>query len=385
MTKEFRRELIDSIMKKDKIKTKIMIKGMSLDFLWDDMSPLMLACSQEKLIALNMINHGLDPNLENSRGRTALFYACLNGDYEIVNELYNKNGFNKLEDKEGTTVLHCAAHSNSEQVVDFLLNLGIDPNVRDSKNKTPLHYAAWHEKPAICDVLIQKGAFVNALDIENKPPILYSSSLDVIKLLLESNAQILSSNSETLIHNLVGRGKLKEIEFLHDYLGKEKIENMLGPNKCNPLLYAVFKNNYDLTKHLIEKGYEVNVSNKMGLTPLMRAVEKRNLSMVKLLIKNGAEINTKNNKGEDAFMIACKYNHLKIIKYLRPLIEDINIQNNYLDTPLMLAVMHKYDVLRDFLLETGADHTLKNKFNKTAMDLADEVGSDFFKKEIWIY
>ena len=310
--KEFRRELMNSIMEKDIKKTKIMIKGQGLDFLLDDISPLMLACSQEKLIALNMIQHGLNLNLENSRGRTALFYACQKGDFEIVEKLHELNGFKKLEDNSGQTILHCAVHSNSEQVVEFLLDVGIDPNVRNSQNKTPLHYAAWHEKPEICEVLIKRGALVNALDIDNKPPILYSSNLKTIKLLLEYNAQLLSSGNETLIHNLVSRKKYEEVKFLHDFLGNGKVEKILGPNKCNPLLYAVFNNDYELTEYLIEKNYEVNVSNSMGITPLMRAVEKGNLSLVKLLVENNADISTKNKKGETAFLISCKHNNLKI-------------------------------------------------------------------------
>jgi uncharacterized protein len=383
--KEFRRELMNSIMEKDIKKTKIMIKGQGLDFLWDDVSPLMLACSQEKLIALNMIHHGLDLNLENSRGQTALFYACQKGDFELIEKLHKLNGFKKLEDNIGETILHYATHSNSKQVMNFLLEVGIDPNVRNNQNKTPLHYAAWHENPEICEVLIKRGALVNALDIDNKPPILYSSNLKTIKLLLEYNAQLLISGSDTLIHNLVSENKYEEVKFLHDFLGKRNVEKILGPNKCNPLLYAVFNNNYELTKYLIEKNYEVNVSNKMGLTPLMRAVENNNLGLVKLLIENNADVSIKNKKGENVFLIACKHNNLKMVKYLHEFYKEIDVKDNYLHTPLMWAAMYKYDDICDFLIENNADHTLKNKFHKTAMDLAEEVGSKYFKKEVWIY
>jgi ankyrin repeat protein len=204
-------------------------------------------------------------------------------------------------------------------------------------------------------------------------------------MLLNYNAQILKSNDETLIHNLVKMQKYDEIKYLHEFLGSGKVEEILGPNLCNPLLYSVFKEDYKMTKYLISKGYSVNVSNEMGLTPLMRAVEKGNILLVKLLVDNGANVNFINKRNENAFLIACKHNNLKIIKYLQDLNENINFQDDALYTPLMWASMYKYDNVCDFLIENGADHLLKNKYNKTAMVLADEVGNKYFKKEVWIY
>lgn len=382
--KQYRKELLNSILDRDIKKAKILIKsGNGLDFFIDDKTPLMYACSYSKHIALNMLQVGANPKLVNNQGRTALFYACSQGDYELVRRLHELNAFNVIEDKYGNNILHYATNANSRQVVDFLLDLNMDPNPRDTNGKTPLHYAAWHGYTNVCESLIKKGGLVNLLDENNNSPILYATDLDTIKILLDYNSQILSNGKETLVHKLIEKNKVEEIEYLDKRLGS--LNKVLGPNSCNPLLFAVFNDNYLLTKFFIEKGYDVNTFNEMGLTPLMRAVEKGNILLVKLLVDNGANVNFINKRNENAFLIACKHNNLKIIKYLQDLNENINFQDDALYTPLMWASMYKYDNVCDFLIENGADHLLKNKYNKTAMVLADEVGNKYFKKEVWIY
>lgn len=377
--KQYRKELLNSILDRDIKKAKILIKsGNGLDFFIDDKTPLMYACSYSKHIALNMLQVGANPKLVNNQGRTALFYACSQGDYELVRRLHELNAFNVVEDKYGNNILHHAANSSSRQVVDFILDLNMDPNPRDPNGKTPLHYAAWHGYTNVCESLIKKGGLVNLLDENNNSPILYATDLDTIKILLDYNSQILSNGKETLVHKLIEKNKVEEIKYLDKKLGS--LNKVLGPNSCNPLLFAVFSDNYILTKFFIEKGYDVNTYNEMGLTALMRAIEKKNFSMVKLLVENGANVFVKSKRGETPFLLACKHDDLKSTKYLYGYDQCVNQQDNTGYTPLMWAILYKYDKICDFLIENGAEPTIQNNYKKDAVRLAQEVNNKYFEK-----
>ncbi len=377
--KQYRKDLLNSIQDRDIKKAKILIKsGNGLDFFIDDKTPLMHACSYSKHIALSMLQQGANPKLINNDGKTALFYACSQGDYELVRRLHELNAFNVIEDKYGNNILHYATNANSRQVVDFILNLNMDPNPRDYNGKTPLHYAAWHGFTEICKSLIKKGALVNLLDDNRNSPILYATDLDTIKVLLDYNSQILSNGKETLIHKLIEKNKVEEIKYLDEKLGS--LNKVLGPNSCNPLLYSVFNDNYILTKFFVGKKYEVNTYNEMGLTPLMRAVEKKNFFIVKLLVENGANVFVKNKRGETPFILACKHDDLKSAKYLYQFDKCINQQDDLGYTSLMWAVSYKYDKICDFLIENGAEPTIQNIYKKDAIRLAQEVNNKYFEK-----
>ena len=377
--KQYRKDLLNSIQDRDIKKAKILIKsGNGLDFFIDDKTPLMHACSFSKHIALNMLQNGANPKLVNGEGKTALFYACAQGDYEIVRRLHELEAFNVVRDKLGNHILHYATNANSRQVVEFILNLNYDPNPRDYKGKTPLHYAAWHSSNEICELLIKKGALVNLLDDYRNSPILYATDLKTIKILLDYNSKILSNGKETLIHKLIEKNKVEEVIYLHDRL--KSFDKTLGPNSCNPLLYSVFCDNYKLTKFFVEMKYNVNTSNEMGLTSLMRAVEKKNFSIVKLLVENNANAFDKNNKGETPFMLACKHDDLKSAKYLYQFDQCINQQDDLGYTPLMWAILYKYDKICDFLIENGAEPTIQNNYKKDAYRLAKEVNNKYFEK-----
>lgn len=377
--KQYRKDLLNSIQDRDIKKAKILIKsGNGLDFFINDKTPLMHACSFSKHIALNMLQKGANPNLVNSEGKTALFYACAQGDYEIVKRLHELNAFNVVTDKFDTHILHYATNSNSKQVVEFILNLNYDPNPRDFNGKTPLYHATWRSYNEICELLIKRGALVNLLDNYRNSPILYTTNLNTIKVLLNYNSQILSNEKETLVHKLIEKGKFEEIKYLDERLGS--LNKVLGPNSCNPLLYSVFNDNYILTKFFVEKKYDVNTLNEMGLTPLMRAVEKKNFLIVKILVENGANVFAKNKRGETPFMLACKHDDLKSAKYLYRFDSSINQQDDGGYTPLMWAVSYKYDKICDFLIENGAEPTIQNQYKKDSIRLAEESNNKYFEK-----
>ncbi len=142
-------------------------------------------------------------------------------------------------------------------------------------------------------------------------------------------------------------------------------------NGWNALHYAVYNDNLNLAKKLIEKNhFDVNKKSKAGISPLHIAVKNRDLPMVKLLLKEGADINIQDNNGLTPLHYAVGQRRFKIVKYLVFHDADISIKNIYGITPLhQAAYSGDLDIVK-FLLQAGADVRAKNKIGATPYDLA---------------
>lgn len=110
--------------------------------------------------------------------------------------------------------------------------------------------------------------------------------------------------------------------------------NYLNPNNESALMFAVLKGFLPQAQALIARGAYVN---KTGWTPLHYACTQKELSLVELLI------------GSFAYIDAWSPNHT---------------------TPLMMAAQYGTDAQVQFLLESGADPTLKNQLGLNAYDFA---------------
>lgn len=187
------------------------------------------------------------------------------------------------------------------------------------------------------------------------------------------------------------------------------IANAYTIDKGTNLLNTVDQQNFEKVKELINSGVNINEKGKVGITPLIMATAWSNLEMVDYLIKHGANLNDKTDRGSSIIHSASMNKNPSILKYLlknfklnvndrgkrycSPL--DISLRANALQnngtlenarllleygakesinwkcngyTPLMVAVPDKKVI--NFLIQNGADKTIKNKAGLTAYDMA---------------
>ena len=110
--------------------------------------------------------------------------------------------------------------------------------------------------------------------------------------------------------------------------------NMQTQSGETPLMLAAIYNQIDLAKTLIQRGADVN---KPGWTPLHYASTRGHREMMRLLIENEAYIDSESENGT---------------------------------TPLMMAAYFASPLAVKLLLEEGADPTLVNSANVSALDMA---------------
>lgn len=99
-----------------------------------------------------------NPNQVDEQSRTALHYAAMNGNLQIIAILIKANAKLDVKDRLGETPLYVAADQNQTEAAKLLLDVGaaVDPQNKDGL--TPLMIAASRGNLEIVRALLAKGA-----------------------------------------------------------------------------------------------------------------------------------------------------------------------------------------------------------------------------------
>ncbi|GCB63040.1 hypothetical protein scyTo_0011559 [Scyliorhinus torazame] len=117
------------------------------------------------------LEKGIDPNVPDLSGYTALHYASRRGDYEVCEYLLRKGANSNAQTKGGATPLHRAAYCGHLAVLKLLLSYGAVPAITDDDGATPLHKAAERGHQEACEALLQHTpALRTAKDRRSRAP-----------------------------------------------------------------------------------------------------------------------------------------------------------------------------------------------------------------------
>jgi photosystem II stability/assembly factor-like uncharacterized protein len=139
------------------------------------------------------------------------------------------------------------------------------------------------------------------------------------------------------LHEAAARGRTNDIA---EVLAKGVDINDRAPNGDTALHWIARVAPIDSRLNiafLLQKGADINATNRWGRTPLHEAVIESHMYVIELLLKGGA---------------------------------NINATDNYQRTPLQLAVIARKKGAENHLRVAGADATIKDRFGLTAADIA---------------
>lgn len=174
----------------------------------------------------NLLDSGVNPNIENMQGKTPLYWAAFNKNDKIVKLLLNKGADPNRADMEGISPLYWAAYTQNNKILELLLAKGADPNIEDKEGKTPLYWAAFTGNSGATKILLQYGANPNKPDIKGNTPLSIAEKFnkkDIVKLInkrmrtmgpVESLYSVLGNNSPFIHDN-------KLVRDLHEYTKSE--------------------------------------------------------------------------------------------------------------------------------------------------------------------
>ncbi|XP_076272280.1 palmitoyltransferase ZDHHC13-like [Rhynchophorus ferrugineus] len=241
-----------------------------------------------------------------------------------------------------------AVHTGDESLLRYCLTNGASPNFRNKEHLTALHIAATKGDLAIGALLLeQKSTRIDAEDDMGDTPLLNAISnihLKFVILLLKNraNPNVRNHFDKTGLHIAVSAGV-------------EHIVTVLLHYKADP-----------------------NVVDTYGNTPLsLSLIEHPNDGIAKILMASGANPNYRTMKPHPLFLELClncySKKQLKYVKLLLNYGVDINIKNNISkQTALHIVSIAGYVPLAEFLLDNGADPTLKDVLNRTPFDVAEQ-------------
>ncbi len=303
-----------------------------------------------------------------------IFIAQVHGDERIIDAIKSgqkdllqsliSGGLNvNVANQEGKTPLHEAVSKGDEKIIEMLLAAGANPNAKNYLGQTPLHILANSSPIApsnadrIIDLLCKHGAQINAQDANKATPLWDAASCgwtNIVKSLLDHHADpVLSGpNGETVVHAIIG---------IRDYHEKERLD-----------ILKLWVSRY--------KDLNINTPDKNGNTPLHKAADAGKAMLVKFLINEvHANPMIANQENELPLHLAVTRGNLPTVKALleanigisghRLKKSMINAQNKEGNTPLILATWNQEKDIVEYLLSVGADYSIKNKVNQTAVDL----------------
>jgi len=329
-----------------------------------------------------LIAQGADIDTQNRAGFTPLFLAVMRGDVEMVKLLVESGARFDVAVRDRMAAIHLAVAQGKREIVEVfvshgadistlhravfmgdldlvrsLIEQGVDVNVKDELGMTPLFWAISLRQVKVAEVLIAQGADVNAETKMNQTPLYIAvirGSREVMEMLIANGAEVTSRILASAVQS-----KNKEIV---DFLLGDKAR--VG----NVLLSAAENGNQGLAKQALDRGADVNVSDKYGLAPLHYAAARADKEIASLLLTHGADVHVRDNAARiplhyvtGATGRARSPQEVATFIYLLLAKEaSVNVQDKWGYTPLHYAVLvRRVDIVK-LLIERGADVNLAN-------------------------
>lgn len=211
--------------------------------------------------------------------------------------------------------------------IKFLVSKGADINARDPQGYAPVHTAARNRHPELISALADLGADLNAPDSDGMTPLIHAAMrnhVPTVKMLLERGADIERANAQGY----------------------------------SPLALSIAENKFEVAKALMEAGAAIDKpAGPEGLTPLMVAVSQV-------------------SPGEGGIFLPGSTRPIDVARELITRGANVNAQTEHGVTPLMIAAARNVTPMIGLLLQSKADPAMKSKEGKTALQIAEQNGSE---------
>lgn len=211
-----------------------------------------------------LLDRGIDINIKDKKGRTALHHAILNRRGEEVRYLLERGADIDSQDQEGKTALHLAIENNERELVKYLLEKEAYFDIKDKLGKTPLYLVTEKDDVETIKILLEKGASLEAGDsLVNSIPYMAAVS---------------------------DRSHAVEF-FLKNGDSRVRYEMLRGFDS------AVLSGSAKTVELLLEYGAYPNSTDNYGKILLLEAVRRGYVEVVRAFLKNGADPNLRDNRG----------------------------------------------------------------------------------------
>jgi uncharacterized protein len=327
---------------------------------------------------LRLLDAGADVSAANHYGATPMGLAAEVGDAEILRLLLEAGANVDSPNGDGQTALMAVARTGRIEAAQVLLEHGATVDAREHwGGQTALMWASARRHPKMMALLIDHGADVNARSMHRD----YQR-----RVTAEGRPKSLDSGGFTPLLYAARENCIACVDVL---LANGADIDLPDPDGVSPLNLAVMNANWDLAKHLIEAGADVNQWDLFGAAPLFTAVglhsrvdggrasidplnETRGLDVIRLLLDRGADPNMQlffrpakvrgstNTRGSTPLIRAATNGDMEIVRLLLEHGADATIHMADRQTPIHAVLAGRSPEPRALelirvLFEAGAD------------------------------
>ncbi|XP_057317964.1 ankyrin-3-like [Microplitis mediator] len=334
-----------------------------------------------------LIEYNVDVNHRSFLEPGCLITAIKNDNFEIFQLLLDAGADIHIF-YNGKSLIFMAVDKNSYEITKHLINHGADVNTC-FRDKTLLYRAVENENERIVELLINNKVDVNKI-IKDKyllnsfPTALYKAveigNLNIVKILINApniDVDLSGRLNDLPLHEAIRKNNYEITKCLIEHganintkyenplniainNGNKEIVQLLIDNKVkvdnlvdSPFVAAVENNNFEILEILIHTN-EAGVNPSLSKPPLHAAVRKNNYNMTEYLINKGARVNTSYDN-KTPLLIAVRCQHREIVQLLIKNKADVDFITESGVTALGIAVENKSLELVKILLDAGAN------------------------------
>ena len=223
------------------------------------------------------------------------------GDGEQLKELIDRGVDVNIKDDDGNTALSIAARSGHINCENILIAAGADVDIVNDDGISALIHAVGHGHPPCAHILIDAGADVNHSDYDGSTALMWAATnrcSESIEMLLNVGADVnkVNNNSTTALLEAA----------MINYMPCVKRLAQAGADVNGDLICAAQNEDKTCINVLIKVGADVNTADAGGNTPLIWATWNGYSFCVDTLLQAGAYVNQGNMNGETAFDVCSK-------------------------------------------------------------------------------
>ncbi|RFN46273.1 ankyrin repeat-containing protein [Fusarium flagelliforme] len=321
----------------------------------DRQTPLRYVAAKGNFRAVTvLLRMDAEINSVDQNGRTPLSWASGHGHRDIVQALCNKGARVELADTEGCTPLSWASKNGHKDVVQILIDEGVCIDSTDNTDRTALSWASQSGHQHVVRLLLIHSADSVLSDKQGWSPLWYAilgSHDSVIHLLLELGAVTWTDRSHwPILHHAATTCGNWVVGQLLDRGGDIESTDRQG-RTC--LLWAVQEGRENTVKFLRDRGASDKVRDEQGQSTLSWAARQGNLAMTKLLLKGNSEIDSVDDHGRTPLAWAAWKGHHKVVQLLVENGADRKYGDMQGRTPLWYSEWAGHEAVTQLLVEKG--------------------------------